>query len=144
MLNPDQIVSLQSASLVLDTDSDGAIMQVRNKNRRWTSIPLTDHMQMNWRRFQHELTHYMRGFKLFKEQLGTAWLLMRDDVHKIWAQGTNAPRSDLRLVKLAVVDLLKLIPLLVASCLPGGSVLVVAMTRLVKPSTMRCNTQSPL
>jgi len=50
LLDADQIQSLQPASLVLDTESAGAIMQVRNKNRRWTSIPLTDHMQMIWRR----------------------------------------------------------------------------------------------
>jgi hypothetical protein len=102
--------------------------------RRSTQLPARDRVMLIWQRFQMEIVHYTRGAKLFKEQLLKAWKLLGDDLIHVLTK-RKIPLSDRRLLKLVLVDLIKLVPLLTLAVLPGGSLVVVIMARLL-PSTM--------
>lgn len=145
LLDRDRIIALKPVSLKL-THGEAFDGLVRGKS--WSEIPLMDHALIFWRRMANEMVHYNRGLKLFWQQFKGAVTFIAGDVYGIVASGWRkeggggAPwvsgvhrQNERRLVWNVLVDLVKLVPALGMICVPGGSFVLIAASR-VMPSTL--------
>ncbi len=70
-----------------------------------------------WRKFKRELSHYRTSFSLLAEQTRSATALL-------WDHGWRMKRTERRLVWVAVLDFVKVLPFAALLVAPGGSVMV--------------------
>lgn len=134
LLHREQIFDLKPTSLKL---RHGNAFDELVRGKSVSEIPLTDHTLIFWRRMANELLHYNRGVKLFWQQLRSAVSYISADVYEFWdarsSSGINR-KNERKLVWTVVIDLAKLLPVLGFICVPGGTFVLMAMSRILPSS----------